>query len=94
MPNNIGAPGLDNNQATAGSASGQIVGARDTRRSVTVRNTHGTDSCYIGQSGVSSSNGFLLKAGESISIDSTAAVHGIRAGSTNVTICYLETFDA
>ena len=88
-----GAHALDNNQATVGAAATQILGPRNTRRSVTIRNTHASASCYIGQAGVSATNGFLLKAGESISVDSVAVIYGIRADSTDVLICYLESFD-
>lgn len=88
-----GAPNLGNGQATAGAASGQLVAARATRRSVTVRNEHATDSIRIGAGTVSGANGFLLKAGESISLDTVAAVNGIRAGASDVTVSYIETYD-
>jgi hypothetical protein len=84
---------MANNQATAGAASAQLVAARATRRSVTVRNIHATESCYIGYGTVSAANGFLLKAGESISVDCVGAINGLRAGSEDVKICYLETYD-
>lgn len=93
IENFLGANNLANGQATAGAASGVLVAARTTRRSVTVRNTHATESCYIGVGTVSAANGFLLKAGESISIDSVVAINGIRAGGTNVTVCFLESYD-
>jgi hypothetical protein len=88
-----GAAHMASGQATAGAASGLLVAARTTRRSVSVRNLHATEFCYIGYGTVSAANGFLLKAGESISIDCVGAVNGIRAGSENVTVCYLETYD-
>ena len=91
--NFLGANNLANGQATAGATSSTLVAARSTRRSVTVRNTHATESCYIGAGTVSAANGFLLKAGESIPIDSVVAINGIRAGSTDVSICYLESYD-
>lgn len=84
---------LANGQATAGAASGQLVPARSTRRSVTVRNIHASESCYIGTGTVSAANGFLLKAGESISIDCVGVVNAIRAGSADVTVAYLESYD-
>lgn len=84
---------LANGHATAGAASGLLVAARATRRSVTVRNIHESESCYVGTGTVSAVNGFLLKAGESISIDCVGAVNGVRGGSVDVTTCYLETYD-
>lgn len=77
-------------QATAGAASGALVAAAATRRSVLVRNLHATDSCYIGPGTVTSANGMLLKAGESITINTVAAINGIRAGSADVIVAYLE----
>lgn len=88
-----GASWMANGQATAGAASGQLVAARAKRRSVTVRNIHATESCYIGAGTVSAANGFPLKAGESISVDCTGAINGIRAGSVDVPVAYLETYD-
>ncbi len=88
-----GGASMANGQATAGAASGQLVPARAKRRSVTVRNIHLTESCYVGTGTVSAANGFPLKAGESISIDCVGAVNGIRGGSEDVTIAYLETYD-
>ncbi len=93
IENFFGANNLANGQAVAGSTSSALIAARATRRSVTVRNIHATESCYVGTGTVSSANGFLLKAGESIPIDSVAAINGIRAGSVDVPICYLESYD-
>lgn len=84
---------LANGQATAGAASGVLVAARVTRRSVSVRNLHATESIYIGTGTVSAANGFLLKAGESIPIYATVAINGIRAGTVDVTVAYLEEYD-
>ena len=93
IENFLGANNLANDQATAGAVSAELVPARSSRRSVTVRNIHESASCYIGFNTVTAENGFLLKAGESISIDYLGAVHGIRAASTDVPICYLESYD-
>lgn len=93
IENFVGAENLANGQSTAGAASGTLVAARSTRRSVTVRNVHTSESCYIGTGTVSTANGFLLKAGESISIDTTVAINGLRAGSVDVSIAFLETYD-
>ena len=93
IENFLGAGHLDNGQATAGDESAELVPARSNRRSVVVRNIHDSAACYIGFNTVTTENGFLLKAGESISIDYTGAVNGLRAASVDVPICYLESYD-
>lgn len=90
---NAGAPNIAIGQVTAGVASGVLVAARATRRSVTIRNQDDADSAYIGTGTVTSGNGFLLKFGESISIDSTAALNCIRA-TGDVQLAILEVYDA
>jgi hypothetical protein len=87
-----GAANYANGQVTAGAASGALVGARVTRRSVTIRNQDAANSVYIGAGTVTSGNGLLLKAGESISIDTTAAINCIRA-TADVAVGYFETYD-
>lgn len=87
-----GAANLAVGQVTAGVASGVLVASRATRRSVAIRNQDLTNSAYFGIGTVTSGNGFLLKAGESISIDTTAAINCIRA-SADVAIAYSETYD-
>lgn len=87
-----GAANYANGQVTAGVASGVLVAARATRRSVVVRNQDDADSIYIGAGTVTSGNGLLLKAGESISIDSTAAINCIR-DTGDCAVGYFETYD-
>lgn len=84
---------LANGQAIAGVESGALVAARASRRSVVIRNLHATDTVYVGAGTVSAANGFPLKAGESIPIDSVVAINGIRSGSADITIAYLESYD-
>lgn len=86
------APNYANGQVTAGAASGVLVAARATRRSVVIRNQDAANSAYIGAGAVTSGNGLLLKAGESISIDTTAAINCIRA-TDNVVLGFMETYD-
>jgi hypothetical protein len=93
IANFLGANNLAHGRGTAAAASGEVVPARPTRRSVTVRNIHATESCYLGAGTVATDAGFLLKAQESISIDTIVAINGIRAGSVDVPVAYLETFD-
>lgn len=89
----VGAANVAIAQVTAGASSGVLVTARATRRSVLVRNTHATDDCYVGTGTVTSSNGFLLKAGESVPFYNVAALNCIRGGSNNITICYVDEYD-
>lgn len=89
---NTGSPNIANGQVTAGAASGAVVAARAARRSVLIRNTDGANSAYVGGGVVSSITGFLLKAGESITIETTAAVNAIRA-TADVVLAYMEVYD-
>lgn len=88
----VGAAAIANGQAVAGVASGALVAARVGRHSVLVRNTHSTDSIWIGAGTVSATNGFLLKAGESMTFYTSVAINGIRAAANDVTVCFLEQY--
>lgn len=70
----------------------QIVSTRTGRRRITITNL-GNRDVYIGPSGVTTSNGALLKgtAGASMTIETTAAVYGIVASSTQ-SVSYLEEY--
>lgn len=92
MASKKGAPSFANNQVTAGAVSAQVVAARATRRAVLIRNTDAANSAYVGGGTVTSANGFLLKASESITIETTAAVNAIRA-TADVLLAYVETYD-
>ena len=82
-----------NGQATAGSSATLIVQARDTRRGVLIRNMHATESVWIGSTGLTSANGYLLKAGEPISLDGNRSVYALRYASTDVPLCWIETYN-
>lgn len=69
-----------------------VAAARDTRKSIVIVN-RGTVAIYVGTGTVSSSNGFLLNAGDGISISTTAAVNAIAASSSS-TAHYIEEYDA
>jgi len=78
-------------QVTVDTTVGGIVikASNASRRSIIIRN-QGTVDMYIGPSGVTSTSGLLIKAGESITLDrNTAAIYGIVA-STSTTAGYLE----
>ena len=55
-------------QVTASITASTLVIARKTRTSCLVRNTDATISVYIGTATVTSANGMILKAGESVVI--------------------------
>jgi hypothetical protein len=88
-----GAANVAIGNVTAGSTSGAAVAARATRRSALVRNEHASDSCRVGPGTVSASVGFLLKAGEAVEIETTAAINAIRTGSADVPLSFLEEYD-
>lgn len=74
---------------TAGGTS--IVASRATRKSVSIRNTDTTNPVYLGASGLTAATGFLLKAGESITLQNTTAIFGLATGSA-VTVCAFEEY--
>jgi hypothetical protein len=90
--NQKGAPNYANGQVTAGVASGVLVALRATRRYVSIRNQDATHSVYVGAGTVSSANGFLLKAGELITLNTTAAINCIR-DDADVAVGYIEVYD-
>lgn len=87
-----GAANLATGQVT-GAASPVSIAARATRRGVTVRNTDASLSVYLGGANtVNASTGLLLKAGESISLDTSAAIY-VYAASGSPVVGYAETYD-
>ena len=76
---------------TARSWAATMVIARATRKSVLIRNTDAAISVYIGPATVSAVNGMLLKAGESVPVDTTALIQVIAASGTPV-VAYYETY--
>jgi hypothetical protein len=61
------------------------------RYSIAIRNTDTTNTVYLGASGVTSSTGFPLKAGETFVMDRNyAAIYGICAAGLTATVAYFE----
>lgn len=61
------------------------------RYSITIRNLDASNTVYLGASGVTSSTGFPLKAGESITFDRNfAAIYGICGTGLTATVAYIE----
>ena len=75
-------------QVTATTLAATMVIARATRKSVLIRNTDAAISVYIGPATVSAVNGMLLKAGESVPVDTTALIQVIAASGTPVVSYY------
>lgn len=89
-----GATAIANGQVTVDTTSGgvQVAAARETRKSIIVRN-QGTVAIYVGQGTVSSANGFLVNPGEALMIQTTAQIKAI-AASSSATTAYLEEYDS
>ncbi len=83
---------MANGQVAATNVAATLVAARATRRSVSIRNTDGTNSGYIGSAVISSSNGMLLLPRESISVDFVGLIQVITSSGT-ANFAYLETYD-
>lgn len=79
-----GGTNLATGQITTSTAAGTLVVARATRQSVLVRNTDATISVYVGPATVTSSNGMLLKAGESCPFTFVGLLQVIAASGTPV----------
>lgn len=87
-----GAANYANGQVAASTSAATLVAARATRRSVTIKNTDGAITVYIGAATVTAANGVPLKAGESIAVDTTALIQVIAASGTP-SVAYMETYD-
>lgn len=92
IENFIGANNLANGQVTATTVAGTLVAARPTRRTVVVKNLDLAISVCVGVATVTMANGMLLKAGESISIDSVVLIQVIAASGTPV-VAWMESYD-
>ena len=94
----VGAANFNTNQATASQTASILVPARvgapgTGRCSVTIVNETGTDKLILGNSTVTAATGFVLPAvaGESITIDSTAAIWGL-VPTTPQNVTWFETY--
>lgn len=87
-----GAANFATGQITTSTTAATFVIARATRRSVTLKNTDAAIVVYFGPATVTSSNGFPLKAGESISVDWVGLIQVIAASATPV-VTYADSYD-
>lgn len=79
-------------QVTLSTSSGTVCAASTGRRVVTMRNTDASISVYLGATGVTTSTGYLVKAGESLTLTTTATIAGVAASGSPV-VCYVEVRD-
>lgn len=75
-------------QVTAGAAAATLVIARATRSSVLIRNTDAANSVYIGPATVTALNGMVLRAGESVAIDTQGLIQVIAPAGAPVVAFY------
>jgi hypothetical protein len=87
----VGASSIANGQVSTSTTAANIVSSRSTRRYVTIKNLDSTITVYVGVATVSAANGMPLAAGESITLDCTAAIQGIAASGTPA-VAYLEVY--
>jgi len=95
-----GAVGIATGQVSIDTTSGGVLvcaartmqGVSGGRRRIKITN-HGTTACYVGNSGLTTGTGFLLAGivGYTVTLDTTAAVYGISAGTQ--TVSYVEEYD-
>ncbi len=82
---NTGAAHLASTHTTLNSSTATlIVVARPTRRTVVIRNSDTSLSMYVGELGVTSSTGMLVKASESIPYTFVGALYAISASGAPV----------
>lgn len=88
-----GAPNLAHNQVALNSSTAtSIVAANATRRSVVITNNDAAIVIYIGKSGVTSSTGHKLAAGQSFTMPFVGQIFGISASATP-SVSYSEFYD-
>jgi hypothetical protein len=77
-------PGFTHNQVATSTTAAAVIAADSTRRrrTILIRNLDASVSVYIGGSTVTTSNGMLIKAGESITISTSATVYAVAASGT------------
>ena len=79
-------------QVTAGGSAATLVAARETRRNVLVRNLDAALSVHVGPATVTTSNGMLLAAGDSILLPLAGLLQVIAASGAPV-VAYWEFYD-
>lgn len=82
---------IESFQFSVTSTAQELISSRDLRMKVSIKNTGATD-VFVGNSSVTTANGYLLSAGESIKIEATSEIYIISSGTSTVSV--LEEFVA
>lgn len=69
-------------QVATSTTSGEAVAARTTRQRLILKNVDSSITIYVGIGTVTSSNSMVLLAGESIAIETSAAINALSASGT------------
>ena len=86
--------GLAISQNALSTAAEKIISARSVGRRYIVKNLHASDVVYVGTSdAVSSSNGYQLKANESLTLDNHNGEVWAIAGSNTPSVGIVEQFE-
>jgi hypothetical protein len=78
-------------QAATSTTSAQAIAARAGRRRLLIKNIDSSITIYIGIGTVTSSTGMPLLAGESVALETNAAVNALSASGTP-SLAYIEEF--
>jgi hypothetical protein len=81
---------FDTNVVQLSTTAATIVPYHPTRKSVIVKNL-GSVAVYVGPATVTAGNGFELRAGESVTLETRALIQGLAASGTP-SVCYVETY--
>lgn len=79
------------NQVATSTTSAEAIAARKSRYRVVIKNIDTSITQYIGTGTVTSSNSMVLLAGESIALETSAAINALSASGTP-SLAYVEEF--
>lgn len=89
-----GATAIATGQVVVTTTSATLVAARETRKRVIIRNNSSTD-IWIGPGTVTTSNGFRIEVGASVTLITTAAINAIIvSGTMTGDVDYIEEYDS
>lgn len=78
----LGAPQMTISQPTCSGAADLLVAARPTRMRLLITNLTAGADAYIGNSNSDATNGYLLAQGDSLVLETTAALYGFTSAGT------------
>lgn len=88
-----GADNLNAGQVTVTGTSTEILEENPTRRSVLIRNMSETEIVFLKSSEVTTANGTPLYPLEGMVFETKTALYGIRGGSVNAVVAFVEEYD-